>query len=42
MEKIHTEELQNLYTSINIIEGNQIKDDEIAELLARIRLEKYE
>jgi hypothetical protein len=28
-KKIHTEELQNLYSSINITEGNQIKDDEI-------------
>jgi hypothetical protein len=28
-KKIDTEELQNLYSSINITEGNQIKDDEI-------------
>jgi len=28
-KKIQTEELQNLYCSINITEGNQIKDVEI-------------
>ena len=42
MKKIHNEKLQNLYSSINITEAFQIKDEEIAELLARIRVEKYE
>jgi hypothetical protein len=28
-KKIHTDELWSLYSSINITEGTQIKDDEI-------------
>jgi hypothetical protein len=29
MKKIYTEEIQSLYSSINITEGNQIKDNGI-------------
>jgi DNA polymerase elongation subunit (family B) len=28
-KKIHTEEFRSLYSSINITEGDQIKDDEV-------------